>query len=531
MRIALEGLAASVRRLGTASRQIAILQRAGVIDLRRPGQALTASRVVRRLGPLAGPARMAAIRYPETVAVMDGSMQLTYRELDKTTDAVAWSWIRRGVSANSVIGILCRDHCGMVQAMIAGAKVGAKICLLNTGFGPVQLSDVAAREGITEIVADEEFSGCIAQLPFEVKRLDVTADSVDGVRPLLPDRQGGLVILTGGTTGTPKGVPRKVQSPLTAAQFFDKVPIRHEDVTLLLAPLFHGTAFSQYCLSVAVGCTVVLHGKFDAQRAIEEIDRHRCTSVVLVPTILRRILDLGAEHIGRYDTSRVRIILSAGAALPAVLGTRAIAQFGPVLYNFYGSTETGTATVATPADWIASPGTVGRPPLGVAVRLYDGGGNRVTAPGGRGTVYVGNEMAFSGYSGGGSKAEIDGLMSTGDVGHFDTAGRLFIDGRDDDMIVSGGENVFPGEVEDLLYGHPDISEAAVVGVPDIEYGQRLAAFIVPKGKVTEDSVREYVRKHLARFKIPRDIYLVEELPRTPTGKLDRKKVIGWSERI
>ncbi|WP_280427625.1 AMP-binding protein [Nocardia brasiliensis] len=509
------------RTLPTQLRQVAVLQRAGVIDLRRPDQIIRTSRSVRTLGPIAGTVEIAALRFPDRIALIDESGLLTYRELAYSTNALAQAWLTQGVSARTPIGVLCRDHRGMVQALIAGAKIGARVVLLNTGFGATQLSDVVAREGVGAVLADDEFDSATAALGPEIRRLDLRATKNSVVaRPPAPATQGGFVILTGGTTGTPKGVPRKVETPLAAAQFLDRVPYRSGGVTLLCAPLFHGTALTQFIMSLSLGCTVVLHGRFDARRAVAQIQEYRCTAVVLVPTMLRRILDLGAAEIRGYDTSSLRIVFSAGAALPSALGSRAIELFGPVLYNFYGCTETGTATIATPRDWIAAPGTVGKPPVGIVVRLYDNG-RPVTGPGAKGTVYVGNSIAFTGYSGGGGKNIVDGLMSTGDVGHFDAAGRLFIDGRDDDMIVSGGENVFPGEVEDLLYRHPKITEAAVIGVPDEEFGQRLAAFLIAHGDLSGDEVRAYVRDHLARFKVPRDVRFVEDLPRTPTGKINR----------
>jgi fatty-acyl-CoA synthase len=197
-----------------------------------------------------------------------------------------------------------------------------------------------------------------------------------------------------------------------------------------------------------------------------------------------------------------------------------------VIHNLYGSTEVAVATVATPQDWRAAPGTVGRPPCGCRVRLYDEAGRPVTEPGGRGRIFAGSSLALRGYSGGGHKEIIDGLLATGDVGHFDAAGRLFVDGRDDDMIVSGGENVFPGEIEELLAAHTDVVEAAVIGVPDEEFGHRLRAFVVPRtGAVLDaDVLRAYVKTHLARYKVPREVVFLDELPRNATGKLLRHKL-------
>jgi fatty-acyl-CoA synthase len=236
--------------------------------------------------------------------------------------------------------------------------------------------------------------------------------------------------------------------------------------------------------------------------------------------MLQRILELAPGTIASHDLSALRVIAASGSALPGELATRVMDAFGDVLYNLYGSTEVAWATIATPEDLRAAPGTAGRPPRGTVVRLYDESGDDV-APGATGRIFVGNEMQFEGYTGGGGKQVMHGLMSSGDVGHLDAAGRLFIDGRDDEMIVSGGENVFPREVEDLLADHPQIEEAAVVGVEDAQFGQRLAAYVVPRGDaaLTERDVQDHVRANLARFKVPREVVFLDALPRNATGKV------------
>jgi fatty-acyl-CoA synthase len=217
----------------------------------------------------------------------------------------------------------------------------------------------------------------------------------------------------------------------------------------------------------------------------------------------------------------LRIVFASGSQLEAELVRRTQRTIGDKLYNFYGSTEVAWATFATPDDLRVAPGTAGHVPFGTVLRLYDEDGLEVRGPGRAGRIFVGNGFQFDGYTGGGNKQMIDGLMSTGDVGHFDHAGRLWIDGRDDDMIVSGGENLFPGEVEELLITHPAIVEAAVIGVDDDEFGKRLAAFVVVGAgrQLSAQDVSEFVRDNLARYKVPRDVQFLDELPRTPTGKV------------
>jgi fatty-acyl-CoA synthase len=292
------------------------------------------------------------------------------------------------------------------------------------------------------------------------------------------------------------------------------------------APLFHGTGLSQFILSFALGSKVVVRRRFNPEETLRGIEEHDCTALVLVPTMLQRIVDLPRDVLEKYDTSSLRIIFVAGSALSPDLGNRATAVFGEVVHNLYGSTEIAVATVATPEDWRKAPGTVGRAPVGCKVALYGENGERITKPHVTGRVFVGSGLSFAGYTDGRQKETVDGLLSSGDVGHFDEDGLLFIDGRDDEMIVSGGENVFPIEVENLLVQREDVLEAAVIGVPDDEFGQRLKAFVVRAdgSDLDADGVREHVRSNLARYKVPREVEFVAELPRNATGKVLRSNL-------
>ena len=369
-------------------------------------------------------------------------------------------------------------------------------------------------------------AGLTSFLAWPDSELEELINETDGADLPAPRTAGSLVLLTSGTTGTPKGAPRQVRSPLVAAQFLDRIPLRRNESTYLAAPTFHGTALTQLILTFAMGSTAVLRRRFDARATLAGVAAHRCTALVVVPTMLRRIMDLPEEIRAEYDTSSLRVLFSAGSALGADLGNRATAAFGPVIHNLYGSTEVAIATIATPRDWRAAPGTVGKPPCGCRVRLYDEAGNRVTEAGRQGRIFAGSSLTFSGYSGGGTKESIEGLLSTGDVGHFDERGLLFVDGRDDDMIVSGGENVFPGEIEELLAARDDVIEAAVIGVPDEEFGQRLRAFVVLHPGVQPDAelLRAHVKAHLARYKVPREVIFLDELPRNATGKVFRHEL-------
>jgi fatty-acyl-CoA synthase len=270
---------------------------------------------------------------------------------------------------------------------------------------------------------------------------------------------------------------------------------------------------------------LILFRRFEPKDVLTAIADCKAETLVAVPVMLQRILDTAKSE--RLWTPSLRVVVCGGSALHPHLSEAFMDEFGDVLINVYGATETGWATIATPEDLRAAPGTVGRPSFRLTIKILDGGGGEVPA-GETGEIYTGGGLRFAGYTGGGGKRVRDGLTGTGDLGHFDAEGRLFIDGRADDMIVSGGENVFPGEVESLLGEHPDVAEVAVKGVEDEEFGQRLAAYVVrtEDSQVTEDDLKAYVKEHLARYKVPRDVRFVPELPRTSTGKVKAAALPG-----
>jgi fatty-acyl-CoA synthase len=530
-----------VGKVAETARSIEVMWKAGLIPFPRIDEGIQSLLAMRKLGPFAAAARNAARRDPFGVGLVDERGPLTFKELDLRSNALARALSERGVKPGSVVATLCRDHRGLVTALLAGGKLGVRLLLMNTGFAKPQLADVIEREGVGVLVYDEEFTDLLSDVPDRVRRflswvegevprripvLDELIASTDD-RPLpSPARSAGFVLLTSGTTGTPKGAPREGTSLFASAQLLDRIPLRAGEATFLAAPLFHATGVSQFIMSFALGCTVVVRRRFDPEATVAGVARHRCTALVLVPTMLQRIVDLGPEVLSRYDTSSLRIVFTAGSALSPDLGNRARRIFGDVIHNLYGSTEVAVATVATPEDWRKAPGTVGKPPVGCRVALYDANGQRITEPMVTGRVFAGSGLSFRGYTDGGRKEIIDGMLATGDVGHFDADGLLFIDGRDDEMIVSGGENVFPIEVENLLVERPDVREAAVIGVPDEQFGQRLKAFVVPAAGATPsaEDIRSHVRSNLARFKVPRDVEFLDELPRNATGKVLRSRL-------
>jgi fatty-acyl-CoA synthase len=515
----------------------------GMVQPTRPDKALRSLAALRRWGPTPAAAYTgAAIRYPARAALIDDRGTLSFADVHRRTNALAAELAKAGVGEHDGVAIMCRNHRGFVEATVACSKLGAGALYLNTAFAAPQLADVLAREEPTAVIYDEEFVDLLGEGAATHKRFVAWHDPAhESPDPLLEDmirrgdpselqapaEKGRVVILTSGTTGAPKGAARKEPDSIEPmAAMLSKIPLRAQGTTMIAAPMFHSWGFAHFTLALPLASTLVLRRRFDPEDTLRAVAQHGATALALVPVMLQRILELGPAVIARYDLRSLRIIALSGSALPGELATRAMDTFGDVLYNLYGSTEVAWATIATPEDLRVAPGTAGRPPLGTVVKLLDDDGREVR-PGGSGRIFVANEMMFEGYTGGGSKEVVDGLMSTGDVGHFDGHGRLFIDGRDDEMIVSGGENVFPREVEDLLHDHAAIEEAAVVGVPDDEFGQRLKAFVVPRNgeQLSEEAIKQYVRENLARFKVPREVVFLEELPRNATGKVLKRVLL------
>ncbi|HVT75741.1 MAG TPA: AMP-binding protein, partial [Acidimicrobiales bacterium] len=423
--------------------------------------------------------------FGDTVGLYDDFGALTFAELRDQSDALAVALGERGVEAGQTVAVLARNHRGLVLSTVALSKLGADIVFFNTGFAAPQVKDVAAREGVVAFIADREFDALVKDVDAAHFAADDLGDLIDeglGRRPRKPPRSSRTVILTSGTTGTPKGATRDTTDAAGAALgFASRLRMKIRDTTLIAAPAFHAWGAAHLATTMLLGSTVVLQRRFEPEAVLQAIDMHRVRTLVVVPVMLQRLLELPEDVRRKYDTSSLEVVASSGSALPGPLAQRWMDAFGENLYNTYGSTEVSIATIADPKQLRAHPGTAGTPLRGSTVVLHDG------------RIFVGNAALFSGYTGGGTKEMIDGLMATGDVGHFDDAGNLYVDGRDDDMIVSGGENVFPQEVEDLLAGHPDVIEVAVVGVPDEQFGQRLAAYVVTRGEVGDEELKDYVK--------------------------------------
>jgi len=538
----LTGIETRVLNVGT-------LISSGLIRPMRPDHLVRFGRLYLAWGPTPALGYMVgAMTRGDETAVIDELGALTFDEMNRRTNALAHAWADVGINEGDRVAVMCRNHRGFIDATVGLSKLGAHCLYLNTSFAGPQITEVVNREEATAIVYDQEFGNLVADAAEgrrtylawqdpeggegdgEVPDVDDSLEHLirrgDPTDPVPPSEPGKTVILTSGTTGSPKGASRQSPTSLDpAAALLSKIPLKAGEVTTIAAPLFHAWGFAHFVLGMGMGSTIVLRRKFDPEQTLAATAEHRATALAVVPVMLQRILELPEEVRDRYDLRALRVIAVSGSALPGPLATATMDAFGDIVYNLYGSTEVAWATIATPEDLRAAPGCAGRPPRGTIVKLYDEDGREVPQ-GETARIFVGNEMMFEGYTGGGSKEVINGLMATGDVGHFDRGGRLHVDGRDDDMIVSGGENVFPAEVEDLLSGHKAVADVAVFGVDDEKFGQRLKAVVVKrKGqKVSEKELKDYVKSNLAGYKVPRDVDFIDELPRTATGKILKREL-------
>ncbi|MEU4647839.1 acyl-CoA synthetase [Nocardia fluminea] len=525
---------------------IGVLRSRGVSDPKTPLETLRTMKESKIYGPQATLVRHSARVAPDQVALVDERGELTYRQLDEQSTAIARGLREAGIGEGTVIAVLARDHRGLIMSMIAAGKLGARIALMNTGFAKPQFAEVCERENVRAVLHDSEFLGLLDALPADLPRYltwvdegtelpagattfdDLIANNSTEDLPA-PSKPGGFIILTSGTTGLPKGAPRTKVTPMATAQFVDRVPFPKRGTAMIVSPIFHSTGLGTWLVNTILSNKIVMRRRFDAEATLAAIAEHKVEMLVCVPTMLHRMTELPADVRAKYDLSSLKVILFAGSALTPELCIKATEAFGPVLYNLYGSTEVAIASIATPAELAEAPGTVGRSPITCEVRLYDDQDQQVKTPGARGRIFVRSGAPFEGYTDGRHKQIIDGFMSSGDMGHFTDTGLLMVDGRDDDMIVSGGENVYPQEVENLLVERPEIFDVAVIGVDDPEFGKRLRAFVVLEEGHTIDAaeLQAHVKANLARFKVPREVIFLDELPRNATGKIVRRTLIDY----
>ncbi|MGE0215108.1 acyl-CoA ligase FadD12 [Mycolicibacterium sp.] len=521
------------------------LARAGLIAPLRPDKYLRIVAAMQRENmAITSGFAAAAQRCGDRAGLIDELGVLTWRQLDRRADALAAGLQALPDGQPDVIALMARNHRGFVDALIAANRIGADVLLLNTSFAGPALAEVIDREGKDRSVAviyDEEFTETVdralAERP-EATRIVAWTESGpagltveqmiaehDGRQPRRASAKSKTILLTSGTTGTPKGAKHSGGDPTVLKAILDRTPWRAEQPVVIVAPMFHAWGFSQLAFAASMACTIITRRKFDPEATLQLVDTHRATGLCVVPVMFDRIMELPEDVLAKYSGRSLRFAAASGSRMRPDVVTAFMDRFGDVIYNNYNATEAGMIATATPADLRAAPDTAGKPAEGTEIRILDS--ELAPVPTGQvGSIYVRNSTQFDGYTSGSTKDFHEGFMSSGDVGYLDDAGRLFVVGRDDEMIVSGGENVYPIEVEKTLAAHPEVAEATVLGVDDEKFGQRLAAFVVlqPGAAATPDSLKQHVREHLANYKVPREITLLDELPRSITGKIARREL-------
>ncbi len=485
--------------------------------------------------------RIHAANTPDKPAIIGGARSFTFAELDRRVDRLAHGLRARGFGRGQSVILMLHNSIELVEMSLAAARMGARAVAISWRSTSAELSYLANHSGASALLTDPELVPVVrgAEISDALRRnVFVRGPGVDGAvavdslydartTPFVAEAgsedDAAVVIYTSGPTGRPKGAVRKFpKDTLPAAfRFIGSTPMRCDDVHLVTCPLYHSTAFGFLTLSHILGCTVVLMDEFKPRTFLELVARHRVTSTAVVPTMLHRVLALGDDELRGFDARSLRLVFAGGAPLPGPLAIEFMDRFGDILFNFYGATETGLVTLATPDDLRAAPGTIGRPLPGNDIRLLDDEGRPTT---GTGELFVKNNFLVAGYhndEGATRDSMRDGYFSVGDLARRDHGGRYFIDGRKRDMIISGGTNVYPAEVEGVLEAHPELAEVAVVGVPDPEWGERVRAFVVrrPPSQIDEGTLKLWTKERLAGPKVPRDFVFLDALPRNPTGKV------------
>jgi fatty-acyl-CoA synthase len=502
--------------------------------------------------------RVLAANHPERTALVQAGLpgdkasraseirRVPYAEADATLDRVASALVRRGVGRGSAALVILKNRIEFYLVSPAINRAGAAAVTISWRSTVPEIEYLARHSGAEAAFFDADAADLVREVAPKLDRiprrnfiavggdvpgfpsLDEFAESGRGHEHDDASDEAAVVIYTSGTTGKPKGAVRKLGGGVlpSALAFIEQTPLALGEVHLTVCPLYHSTATGFSAMTFMLGGTVVVLADYRAEYFLEAIERYRITSTAMVPTMIQRLVDLGPEAVRAHDTSSLRAIFSGGAPLGGALAVEAMDAIGDKIYNFYGATETALVTLATPADLRAAPGTIGRAVPGNEIRLVDEHGRDVPE-GAVGELYTRSGALVEGYHADADatrRSMLDGYFSVGDLARRDREGRYFIEGRKRDMIISGGVNVYPAEVEAVLEAHPAVAEVAVVGVPDREWGERVVACVAPRGgqEIGADELKAYCRARLAGPKIPRDFVFLDHLPHNPTGKIMKR---------
>ncbi|HVF52302.1 MAG TPA: AMP-binding protein [Actinomycetota bacterium] len=519
------------------------MRAAGAVSPKGPLGLLTALPWIVGRGPSLGiVSHLNSVVLGNKPAIHDRNGVTTFRELNRRAKKAANLFAAEGVKPGDSVALMTRNSREMAELLLGGQKSGVVICPLNTWAKKKELDATMASSKAKLIVYDTGHSKQVkssATAGVPLLHIGDGAPADDRSRPYEKaieaqseappppfTRQPGsarVIIHTSGTTGTPKGAARDSAAAGIGAlsHILSVVPYHRDDVVLCSSPMFHSFGLATFTFATALGATLVLPEKFDPTETLRLIEQHKVTAASLVPVMIRRIIQLPDKVKSRYDVSSLRILMASGSVLSEDLRKETTALFGDVIYDLYGSTEVGWVAIATPQDIKDKPMTVGRAVEGTEVAVFDSKGRRV-GPGETGELYIRSGVIFEGYTSGEKRAEIDGYMAIGDLGHIDDDGYIYVEARSDDMVVVGGENVYPIEVEQVIEGIEGVDEVTVFGVPDPEYVHVLVAVVV--GNVTSQKVLKVCKQELASYKVPKRVEIADKLPRTSTGKVLKREL-------
>jgi fatty-acyl-CoA synthase len=469
----------------------------------------------------------------------------TFASFDARATEVGKAFVANGIGRGSNVLMMMRNRLEFMELNVGAQRVSAPACSVSWRSTAAELAYLAQSSDAKMLFVEDCFEEvaleALERMPgFPRERLFVVGQSRHGLRPYdeflamgvairkrvdRADVGAAVVIYTSGTTGKPKGAVRTFprEALPQALRFIVETPMVSDDVHLAVCPLYHSTAYGFVSLSGLLATTVVILDEFKLEPFVDAIERHRVTTTAVVPTILSRLLRWRETTTEARSLASLRAVFTAGAPLPGPLANAFMDEFGEVLFNVYGATETGMVTLAKPRDLREAPGSIGRPVPGNHLRFVDEVGGDAPA-GGVGELYVHSPMLVKGYYKNDEatrESMLDGYFSVGDLARMDENGRVFIEGRRRDMIIVGGTNVYPAEVEAALDEHPAVQESAAVGVPDNDLGERVRAFVAvkPGRTLEEEELRAFVRARLSGVKVPRDFVFMPELPRNLSGKV------------
>lgn len=470
--------------------------------------------------------------------------QLTYAHLDERSLRLAHVLADAGLRRGDVVAMVSDNRLETYEVYWAALRSGLYITAVNHNLGVDEARYIVEDCGARALVVSAGKRDLVGALGVELPVQLAFGGDVPGFTsyddalaaastdPLPEQPHGDDFRYSSGTTGRPKGIKIPLLDIAVDEPGYPYVTIfaglygfDQETVYLSPAPVYHAAPMRFMGVVHAVGGTVVMMERFDAEQWLAAVERYRVTDTQMVPTMFVRLLKLPDEVRARHDLSSLGTVIHAAAPCPVEVKQQMMEWLGPIVHEYYASTEANGATYIGPEDWLAHPGSVGRPLLGVPHIVGDDG--REVGPGEVGTIYFErDEVPFS-YHGDEAKTrstqhpDHETWTTVGDLGYLDEEGYLFLTDRKAFMIISGGVNIYPQEIEDLYALHPRVRDIAVIGVPDDEMGERVVAFVEPAGDATGlgEELREHGRERIARYKVPREFIVTDDLPRTPTGKL------------